>query len=846
MTTKPPSTGDNNLAADASDTMNILSGTTKPKNLNTTNGNNKNAPNEGSIRIDVEALRNPLEKPNLQDIIHVVSVAPLTLQTLNPSTSLTRTLKTLSLHSLLPNLGGSHQPRLRLWQGTGGMVGLYEELTNTIMLADPDNGEVLQLNTPSFLDKVTLPLRQLTQQDVQNRCSSSGDALLVYTIGRSNATVVDTKIGKLENLDLKVTVENVVANGKGGWIVTDVNGAQWMIGGESGLDEMIPFDLHNDVSGEFKGIAAVPERVMKSALNVSSNIDDIVHNQSSESSKSSSVTQSDGNAGALLATNDTHANLLPGFPENDSGGLYSWYRQADLNEHKTGRKKVSQYDSHSHTRSIAPVKNTERNCVVLPNSGQIIQSVSHLPVNAPELLKTVPASGYLEVTDVSDRCVSYLPVPQISEQSQYWEWSVGRLAPNLMLAGGEGGIVSVDKAGGVRIWQVGGEALKSGMAEWLSMVGQGENERLEISKEGGDMSLDAPKHGKIDPKNVPHVGGNTWSGGTGGRDTAGLGGIGGPYRLDAGHDVHQVSDEVKAAVPREITEAARKMAMAAHKKRLKEIQMSEYDHDQYDKVSKNVRTQVNQMRAILSSLTAKAGERWWVKRRPDGELDDSALVDGLAGATNIYKQRQEIPPEAGQPQTKPKRLRLLLDASASMYRFNGHDNRLQRSMEAALMLMEACKGYESRLLYDIYGHSGEDKSLKFSSIENIPDDNKKRLDLLRTVLAHSQFCMAGDSTVSATKHAVDELAKTAEDSDQSFVVLLSDANLDRYGISPNRLAVAMTAQRDVQCYAVFIGSLGNQAKKLAAALPAGRAYVCLDVDQLPQIMQQIFTHAMTQ
>ena len=50
-----------------------------------------------------------------------------------------------------------------------------------------------------------------------------------------------------------------------------------------------------------------------------------------------------------------------------------------------------------------------------------------------------------------------------------------------------------------------------------------------------------PKHGKEDPDNKPHVGGNTWAGGTGGRDTAGMGGKGGPYRLDKGHDVHQVS-----------------------------------------------------------------------------------------------------------------------------------------------------------------------------------------------------------------------------------------------------------------------------------------------------------------
>lgn len=59
--------------------------------------------------------------------------------------------------------------------------------------------------------------------------------------------------------------------------------------------------------------------------------------------------------------------------------------------------------------------------------------------------------------------------------------------------------------------------------------------------------MSAPKHGKEDPKNDPHVGGNTWAGGTGGRDTAGLGGKGGPYRLDKGHKVHQVKIKLLAA-----------------------------------------------------------------------------------------------------------------------------------------------------------------------------------------------------------------------------------------------------------------------------------------------------------
>ena len=61
-------------------------------------------------------------------------------------------------------------------------------------------------------------------------------------------------------------------------------------------------------------------------------------------------------------------------------------------------------------------------------------------------------------------------------------------------------------------------------------------------------------HLQVDPNNAPHVGGNTWAGGTGGRDTAGLGGKGGPYRLDAGHNVFQLSDEEKMAVPEEVRE----------------------------------------------------------------------------------------------------------------------------------------------------------------------------------------------------------------------------------------------------------------------------------------------------
>lgn len=53
----------------------------------------------------------------------------------------------------------------------------------------------------------------------------------------------------------------------------------------------------------------------------------------------------------------------------------------------------------------------------------------------------------------------------------------------------------------------------------------------------------------------------------GGRDTAGLGGKGGPYRLDTGHRVYQVSQAEKDAVPEEVKRAAREMGEKAFKQR---------------------------------------------------------------------------------------------------------------------------------------------------------------------------------------------------------------------------------------------------------------------------------------
>ncbi len=136
--------------------------------------------------------------------------------------------------------------------------------------------------------------------------------------------------------------------------------------------------------------------------------------------------------------------------------------------------------------------------------------------------------------------------------------------------------------GQVRVWEVDVKRLNAALKQWQKIIGQdlvkSNDDSLKVTYDyDGKKEATGPKYGKVDPTGDPHTGGNTWAGGTGnnnqativsynannvlgGANTAGMGGKGGPYRLDSGHNVAQISKEEKAKVSKEVTEAARAMA----------------------------------------------------------------------------------------------------------------------------------------------------------------------------------------------------------------------------------------------------------------------------------------------
>ncbi|XP_020295442.1 von Willebrand factor A domain-containing protein 8 isoform X2 [Pseudomyrmex gracilis] len=736
------------------------------------------------------------------DRIHVLTTNPLSIFSM---TLESERVRETSLQGLISPVRGN-EPFYNVAIDNFGNVLVHEETSNSILVVNVNEGSVRELQTSSFLDAAGDRISSVfrsggPQWKMKTELLSPHNLIVLYTLRESKVEIIDLSSMSVYSMNLPCNIESLSLASENKWLIQDTSRNKHVLTKSSNSDPCpnVLRELDESNSTDLK---------TGSVLNCGTTS---LHKEE----LSEALQQKIDSPNRLLVTDNTYAGIAIGFPDLDSSNeLHFWPRKR-------------------RTRSfITPI---------ITQNGQIIRTIS--PNQIPDEIypkdkKHMEISGYLEIVDTVKHKLRYIPVPAPVNVSPLTQWLYAKDLPLYASLTSNEGLVTIDAGGCVRLWETSLTSIEKSLGAWRKMI-DGGDEKLQITKErysGQDVS--GPKHGKIDKNNEPHVGGNTWAGGTGGRDTAGLGGKGGPYRLDAGHTVHQLSDEEKNAVPEHVKKAAREMGLRAFKQRLKDIQMSEYDHNLYSQFSDAVRNQVQALRVILGTLQTKSNERQWCRHQTSGELDDTKLIEGLTGEKTIYRRRAEKEPEIGAPQLKPKRLKLVADVSGSMYRFNGYDGRLDRELEACVMVMEAFSGYEGKFQYDIVGHSGDDYRIVFVDRTQPPTDNKRRLEVIKTMHAHSQFCLSGDNTVEATQHAIASLAK--EDSDESIVVVLSDANLERYGIPPERFAKVLMSNADVNSYAIFIGSLGDQATRLIKKMPSGRAFVCMDLKNIPRILQQIF------
>ena len=141
------------------------------------------------------------------------------------------------------------------------------------------------------------------------------------------------------------------------------------------------------------------------------------------------------------------------------------------------------------------------------------------------------------------------------------------------------------------------------------------------------------------------------------------------------------------------------------------------------------------------------------------------------------------------------------------------------------MIMDSFKNFEHKFQYRIAGHSGDGDDIEFVKEGTYPKNEKDISVILNQMAMHSQYCLSGgdfllferfelisiiDNTMSAITTSIKKIAK--EEADDYFVLVLSDANIGQYNISPASIGKALKSDDKVNAYMIFIGSIQDQAE----------------------------------
>eukprot|EP01059_Diplonema_ambulator_P006574 TRINITY_DN16228_c0_g1_i1.p1 TRINITY_DN16228_c0_g1~~TRINITY_DN16228_c0_g1_i1.p1 ORF type:complete len:1840 (+),score=308.42 TRINITY_DN16228_c0_g1_i1:488-5521(+) len=474
------------------------------------------------------------------------------------------------------------------------------------------------------------------------------------------------------------------------------------------------------------------------------------------------------------------------------------------------------------------------------NIGEVVCMITTEDQLEGEVVTIITSEGFIAAVQVSENkllpsLVTYLRIRGVG---RYVDEALKRRA-----SGGSGAGTGSGTGTGVGT-SVTSSMSASDLVEQIVNIATATQKREERKHDRDREASGKPKHGVEDGKK--HVGGNRYAGGSGGADTAGLGGKAGPYRLDRGHDVHQISDEAKKNVSKEAAAAAKKMGKEALAKRLKEIEMGDEDYQLYKNLLSAIEPEITNLRGILRRVEAASRERVWL-RGTEGEIDDNKIVDAKAGEMNVFRRRADKKPQPG-VQIKPKRIVFLFDVSASMYRFNGIDGRLRCSMECAVMLMEAMVGFEKRFEWCLIGHSGDGPDHVLVPFGAPPQNEAERLKIVQRMWAHSQYCGSGDSTLEGLKYSASYLTRREAangPSDEKIILSFSDANMDRYGITSENLESALRAGKNIHSSIFFLTSSDGEAERITSKVSPGLAYTALDLKNLPTMIKTVFTNSLT-
>ncbi|XP_077256082.1 von Willebrand factor A domain-containing protein c12.2 isoform X4 [Temnothorax americanus] len=426
------------------------------------------------------AVANGSKGDGTDDRIHVLTSNPLSIFSMTPESD---QIRETSLQGLISPVRGN-MPFYSIAVDNLGDVLVHEETSNSILVVNVNEGSIRELQFSSFLDtasdRISNAFRSKNfQWKMKADLLPSHNLIVLYTQDHDKLEVIDLQSMCAYSMSLPCNIESILLASDRKWLIQDASKDKYILTKSSDSDPC-PYVLRElDESNSVDLKTGSVLNCGRSSLH--------------KTELSKALQQKIDCPNRLLVTDNTYAGIATGFPDLDSSNeLHFWPRR--------GR-----------TRSfITPI---------VTQNGQVIRTISpnQVPDEVyPKDTKHTGISGYLEIVDTVNHKLRYIPIPEPVNVSPLSQWLYAKDLPLYASLTSNEGLVTIDAGGCVRLWETSITNIEKSLGAWRKMIGADE-EKMQITKERySGQNVSEPKHGRVDKNNEPHVGGNTWAGGTGG------------------------------------------------------------------------------------------------------------------------------------------------------------------------------------------------------------------------------------------------------------------------------------------------------------------------------------------
>lgn len=470
-------------------------------------------------------LTNSGQNEDGEDIIYVNTLKPMNLLQVNLKKN---EHKLVDLSRYFPLAWRTYYPRIRLLAAAEpNHVHLFDEVLNSFFKVDFETSQIYELNRVNFLNKAKKTMKKyFTDQNQAFKLlplefgNLKGNYFISYKSNSSQIELINLNKNYQLEIELNAKILNV-----------------------SQISENLLLIVSNKNDSVCHNLLKIPKKFFFLETNYTKEFDlfkiDNILNSNDDMLLSQSISKNQINDNFKVLFKDKvnkHSNLSTILPS-----IYNHFVAAtNINESLLENSTIETYFCR---RETSIEENHYKRSISMP----IVQSITNYKTNT--ILTQLPlyakvssikgnkdlVLGYLEILDFNDKTIRYLEIPKPTEQAQLTDEPAGSYLNVvneadylLQVSSLNDNVYTLDFHGCLREWEINKMHLQRSLDDWYKLVTDKENQRLSIetinkatTSEEKLKDLNGPKHGKVDLKNAPHVGGNTWAGGSGGRDTAG-------------------------------------------------------------------------------------------------------------------------------------------------------------------------------------------------------------------------------------------------------------------------------------------------------------------------------------